>query len=152
MRHGVAQRKLGRNGSHRRAMLANLVASLILEGSIETTVTRAKEVRRVAERLITRAKGGTLHDRRIVISRMNYKEAVIKLFDDVAPRFADRPGGYSACCFRHTVLSSMRRYRRNRSTSASRRRILPESGTGNRCRRPIPWRPIGKNRVRISED
>ena len=92
MRHGVAQRKLGRNGSHRRAMLANLVASLILEG---TTVTRAKEVRRVAERLITRAKGGTLHDRRIVISRMNYKEAVIKLFDDVAPRFADRPGGYT---------------------------------------------------------
>ena len=76
-------------------MLANLVASLILEGSIETTVTRAKEVRRVAERLITRAKGGTLHDRRIVISRMNYKEAVIKLFDDVAPRFADRPGGYT---------------------------------------------------------
>ena len=95
MRHGVAQRKLGRNGIHRRAMLANLVASLILEGSIETTVTRAKEVRRVAERLITRAKGGTLHDRRIVISRMNYKEAVIKLFDDVAPRFADRPGGYT---------------------------------------------------------
>ena len=95
MRHGVVQRKLGRNGSHRRAMLANLVASLILEGSIETTVTRAKEVRRVAERLITRAKGGTLHDRRIVISRMNYKEAVIKLFDDVAPRFADRPGGYT---------------------------------------------------------
>ena len=59
---------------------------------------------------------------------------------------------HSACCFRHTVLSSMRRYRRNRSTSASRRRILPESGTGNRRRRPIPWRPIGKKWVRISED
>lgn len=95
MRHGVAQRKLGRNGSHRRAMLANLAASLILKGSIETTVTRAKELRRVVESLITRAKGGTLNDRRIVISRMNYKEAVIKLFDDVAPRFADRPGGYT---------------------------------------------------------
>lgn len=76
-------------------MLANMVASLILEGSIETTVTRAKEVRRVAERIITRAKGGTLNDRRIVISRMNYKEAVIKLFDTVAPRYADRPGGYT---------------------------------------------------------
>jgi large subunit ribosomal protein L17 len=95
MRHGVDHRKLGRNGSHRRAMLSNLVASLILEGSIETTVTRAKEVRRVAERIITRAKGGTLNDRRIVISRMNYKEAVIKLFDEVAPRYADRPGGYT---------------------------------------------------------
>jgi large subunit ribosomal protein L17 len=76
-------------------MLSNLVASLILQGSIETTVTRAKEVRRVAERIITRAKGGTLNDRRIVISRMNYKEAVIKLFDEVAPRYADRPGGYT---------------------------------------------------------
>ncbi|MGN0838321.1 MAG: 50S ribosomal protein L17 [Pyramidobacter sp.] len=95
MRHGVDHRKLGRSGSHRRAMLSNLVASLILQGSIETTVTRAKEVRRVAERIITRAKGGTLNDRRIVISRMNYKEAVIKLFDEVAPRYADRPGGYT---------------------------------------------------------
>lgn len=95
MRHGVDHRRLGRPGGHRRAMLANLVASLILEGSIETTVTRAKEVRRVAERLITRAKGGTLHDRRIVISRMNYKEAVNKLFDEVAPRYAERPGGYT---------------------------------------------------------
>lgn len=95
MRHGIALRKLGRNSSHRKAMLANLVASLILEGSIETTVTRAKEVRRVAERIITRAKGGTLHDRRIVISRMNHKAAVIKLFKEVAPRFASRPGGYT---------------------------------------------------------
>lgn len=95
MRHGIAMRKLGRKPSHRRAMLANMVASLILEGSIETTVTRAKEVRRVAERLITRAKGGTLADRRIVISRMNHKAAVIKLFDEVAPRFAERPGGYT---------------------------------------------------------
>ena len=95
MRHGFANRKLGRHSSHRKAMLANMVASLILEGSIETTVTRAKEVRRVAERIITRAKGGTLNDRRIVISRMNHKEAVIKLFDEVAPRFAERPGGYT---------------------------------------------------------
>jgi large subunit ribosomal protein L17 len=95
MRHGVDHRKLGRNGSHRRAMLANMVASLFIEGSIETTVTRAKEVRRVAERLITRAKGGTLNDRRIVISRMNYKEAVNKLFDEVAPRYTERPGGYT---------------------------------------------------------
>ena len=76
-------------------MLANLAASLILNGSIETTVTRAKEVRRVVESLITRAKGGTFNDRRIVIARMDYKEAVIKLFDEVAPRYADRPGGYN---------------------------------------------------------
>lgn len=108
MRHGVAQRKLGRNGSHRRAMLANLVASLILEGSIETTVTRAKEVRRVAERLITRAKGGTLHDRRIVISRMNYKEAVIKLFDDVAPALRIVPADTPASSVPVSVSATLR--------------------------------------------
>lgn len=95
MRHRIDTRKLGRDTSHRRAMLANLVASLIVEESIETTVTRAKEVRRVAERIITRAKGGTLHDRRLVIARMNHKEAVNKLFDDVAKRYTDRPGGYT---------------------------------------------------------
>lgn len=104
MRHHVDTRKLGRNGSHRRAMLANLVASLFIEESIETTVTRAKEVRRVAERLITRAKGGTLHDRRIVISRLNYKEAVNKLFDDVAKRYTERPGGYTRII--HTAYRS----------------------------------------------
>ena len=95
MRHRLDRRNLGRSSSHRRAMLANLAASLILNGSIETTVTRAKEVRRVVESLITRARGGTFNDRRIVISRMNHKEAVIKLFDEVAPKYANRPGGYT---------------------------------------------------------
>ena len=95
MRHRVDTRKLGRDTSHRKAMLANLVASLIIEESLETTVTRAKEVRRVAERIITRAKGGSLHDRRLVIARMNHKAAVNKLFDDVAPRYSERPGGYT---------------------------------------------------------
>jgi len=95
MRHRMDRRKLGRCGSHRRAMLANMVASLILEERIETTVAKAKEVRRVAEKLITRARGGSLQDRRIVISRLNRKDAVNKLFDDVAPRYAERPGGYT---------------------------------------------------------
>lgn len=95
MRHNIDTRKLGRPTAHRKAMLANLVASLIIEEQIETTVTRAKEVRRVAERIITRAKGGTLHDRRVVISRMNHKEAVNKLFDDVVKRYEGRPGGYT---------------------------------------------------------
>lgn len=95
MRHRIDTRKLGRPTSHRKAMLSNLVASLILEESIETTVTRAKEVRRVAERIITRARGGSLHDRRIVISKLNHKAAVNKLFNDVAKRYAERPGGYT---------------------------------------------------------
>jgi large subunit ribosomal protein L17 len=76
-------------------MLGNLAASLFLEGSIITTVTRAKELRRVAERLITKAKSGTLSDRRLVIARMPYKAAVISLFKDIAPRFAERNGGYT---------------------------------------------------------
>jgi large subunit ribosomal protein L17 len=76
-------------------MLGNLAASLFVEGSITTTVTRAKELRRVAERLITKAKSGTLADRRLVIARMPHKAAVISLFDNIAPRFADRNGGYT---------------------------------------------------------
>jgi large subunit ribosomal protein L17 len=77
------------------AMLSNMAASLFLEESITTTVTRAKELRRYAERLITRAKGGTIHDRRIVRSKMAHKEAAIKLFEDLAKRYANRPGGYT---------------------------------------------------------
>jgi large subunit ribosomal protein L17 len=76
-------------------MLGNLAASLFVEGSIVTTVTRAKELRRVAEKLITKAKSGTLADRRLVISRMPHKAAVTTLFKDLAPRFAERSGGYT---------------------------------------------------------
>lgn len=95
MNHRMNLRRLGRNGSHRKAMLGNLAASLFVEGSIVTTVTRAKELRRVAERLITKAKSGTLADRRLVIARMPHKTAVISLFNDIAPRYADRNGGYT---------------------------------------------------------
>ena len=76
-------------------MLGNLAASLFVEGSIVTTVTRAKELRRVAEKLITKAKSGTLTDRRLVISRMPHKAAVTTLFGDIAPRFKERNGGYT---------------------------------------------------------
>ena len=95
MNHRMNMRRLGRYGSHRRAMLGNLAASLFVEGSIITTVTRAKELRRVAERLITKAKSGTLADRRLVIARMPHKKAVLSLFNDVAPRYTERNGGYT---------------------------------------------------------
>jgi large subunit ribosomal protein L17 len=77
------------------AMLSNMTASLIMEEKITTTLLKAKELRRVSERLITRAKGGTLQDRRLVASRMQNKEAVKKLFDEISPRYANRPGGYT---------------------------------------------------------
>ena len=95
MRHRVDRRRLGRYGSHRMAMLSNLTADRFLEERLETTVTRAKEVRRVAERMITKAKVGDLHNRRIVASRMGNVKAVQKLFNDIAGRFSERQGGYT---------------------------------------------------------
>lgn len=96
MRHRMDHRTLGRYGSHRAAMLSNMAASLFLNGQLRTTVTRAKELRRVAEKLITRARGGSIHDRRIVRSRMPHKEAAVKLFDELAPRYASfEKGGYT---------------------------------------------------------
>jgi len=76
-------------------MLMNMAASLIIHESIETTLIRAKELRSYVEKLVTRAKGGSLHDRRIVISRLRNKEATLKLFNELAPRYANRPGGYT---------------------------------------------------------
>ena len=95
MRHRMNTRRLGRCSSHRWAMLGNMAASLFIEGSIVTTETRAKELRRVAEKLITKAKSGTLSDRRLVIARIPHKEAVIKLFDELGPKYAERNGGYT---------------------------------------------------------
>lgn len=95
MRHRVDTRKLGRPSGHRRSMMKNFAISLVMEERIVTTVARAKEVRRLVERLITRAKRGSLHDRRIVAARLNHKDATKKLFDELAPRYATRPGGYT---------------------------------------------------------
>jgi len=88
-------RKLGRPTDHRKAMLRNLVTSLLRNGKIETTETRAKETRRVAEKMITLAKRGDLHARRQVLAYI-YDETVVKsLFDDIAPKYAERNGGYT---------------------------------------------------------
>jgi large subunit ribosomal protein L17 len=95
MRHLKAGRKLGRNASHRLALMRNLSRALIEHGRIITTVAKAKEARRFFEKLVTLAKKGTLHARRLALSRLRDKEAVTKLFEDVAPRFADRQGGYT---------------------------------------------------------
>ena len=95
MRHRKHTFKVGRSPSHRRAMLANLASSLILEGRILTTVTKAKETRRLVERMITLGKDGTLHARRRAIAILHHPAAVRELFGKVAPRFANRPGGYT---------------------------------------------------------
>jgi len=94
MRHLKHGRKLGRTGSHRTATLRSLACALIQHEAVTTTVPKAKEARRFVERLITTARKGTLQARRRVASRQD-EAAAKKLFDDVAPRFADRPGGYT---------------------------------------------------------
>ena len=94
MRHKVAGWKLGRNTSHRRSLLRNLVTSVIVEERIETTVPKAKALRPLVEKMITLGKRGDLSARRQAGAYLMTKEAVNKLFDTVAPRFGDREGGY----------------------------------------------------------
>jgi large subunit ribosomal protein L17 len=94
MRHRKAGYKLGRNTSHRRAMLRNLVTSIILEDRVETTVTKAKAARPHVEKLVTLGKRGDLHSRRQALAYLQTREAVSRLFETVAPRYGDRNGGY----------------------------------------------------------
>ena len=95
MRHRVAGRRLGRTSSHRRALRRALIVSLFRHESITTTPAKAKEVRPLAERLITRAKKGGLANYRYVLAELQDKAVVKKLFNEIAPRYADRPGGYT---------------------------------------------------------
>jgi large subunit ribosomal protein L17 len=95
MYHGAGYRKLGRKTAHRLAMFANAANSLIEHERIETTLPKAKELRRVVERLVTKGKKGSLHDRRNVFSFLRSEDSVKKLFDKLAPRFKDRQGGYT---------------------------------------------------------
>src|SRR5690349_20551518 len=101
MRHLKAGRKLGRNATHRLALMRNLARALIEHERIITTVEKAKEARRFVEKLITLAKRGTLHARRTALSRLPDKEAVRKLFNEIGPRFATRAGGYTRVIKRH---------------------------------------------------
>jgi large subunit ribosomal protein L17 len=94
MRHRKAGTKLGRNTSHRRALLRNLVTSLILEERVETTLPKAKAVRPQVEKIITLGKRGDVSARRLVAGYLMTREAVDKLFDTIAPRMGDRNGGY----------------------------------------------------------
>lgn len=88
-------RKLGRNTAHRNSMLRGMVTYLIENGSIETTLTRAKEVRAMAEKMITLGKKNTLASRRQAFAYITKREVVTKLFDEIAPKYADRNGGYT---------------------------------------------------------
>src|ERR1700733_4790560 len=101
MRHRNAGRTLGRNATHRLALFRNLTRALIEHGRIITTVAKAKEVRPFIEKLITLAKKGSLHARRLVLARLHDKEATTKLFKEIAEGYKDRPGGYTRVIKRH---------------------------------------------------
>ena len=94
MRHGMVGRKLNRTASHRKAMFANMAASLIEHEQIVTTLPKAKEIRPIVEKLVTLGKKGDLHARRQAISQIGSSELVAKLFAAIAPRYANRNGGY----------------------------------------------------------
>ncbi|MGA2963736.1 MAG: 50S ribosomal protein L17 [Candidatus Korobacteraceae bacterium] len=104
MRHRVAGWKLGRNTEHRRALLRNLVTSLIVEERIETTVTKAKAMRSHVEKMITLGKRGDVAARRLAAAYLMTRSAVDKLFDTISPRFGDREGGYT-----RIVLTGLRK-------------------------------------------
>jgi large subunit ribosomal protein L17 len=95
MRHGKKFNHLGRQTAHRKSMLANMACSLIEHKRINTTVAKAKALKQFVEPMITKSKTDTTHSRRIVMSRLRQKDAVIELFRDVAVKVGDRPGGYT---------------------------------------------------------
>ncbi len=94
MRHRQSGRKLNRNSSHRKAMFSNMAASLMRHEVIRTTLPKAKELRRVAEPLITMARTDSVHKRRLAFARLRDRDMVTKLFNELGPRYKDRPGGY----------------------------------------------------------
>ncbi len=95
MRHGHGLRKLNRTSSHRLAMLRNMMNSLLTHETIKTTLPKAKELRRVVEPMITLAKEPTLANRRLAFDRLRDRDVVVKLFNELGPRFTARPGGYT---------------------------------------------------------
>jgi large subunit ribosomal protein L17 len=95
MRHGHGLRKLNRTSEHRLAMLRNMMNSLLTHEVIKTTVPKAKELRRVVEPMITLAKVATVANRRLAFDRLRDRDVVVKLFNELGPRFAARPGGYT---------------------------------------------------------
>ena len=95
MRHGNGYRKLNRTHEHRKAMFANMVCSLVEHEQITTTLPKAKELKRITDKVITLAKKGSLHSRRLLLARVKQEAVVKKLIDVLAPRYSERSGGYS---------------------------------------------------------
>ena len=104
MRHRTKGRKFGREADHRKLMMKNLVVSLITHGRITTTVAKAKEMRSLSERVIQYGKNGSLHHKRLAFAVLKNHQLVKRLFDEIAPQYANRPGGYT-----RIIKTTMRR-------------------------------------------
>ncbi len=131
MRHGKTLRKLNRTASHRTAMFANMAAALIQHEQIVTTLPKAKELRPIVEKLVTLAKRGDLHARRLAVSRVRDEAMVRKLFETLGPRYQDRNGGYTR------VLKAGFRYGDNAPVAVIEfvDRDVAAKGAGDRARR-----------------
>ena len=130
MRHHKTGRKLGRNSSHRKAMYRNMATSLFKYGQLETTDAKAKELRPIAEKLITLAKKGDLHSRRLALSYMNEKSVTHKLFDDIKNGYLNRQGGYLR------VLKNG--FRRGDGAAVSIVQLLPTEGVKKKTKKNQP--------------
>jgi large subunit ribosomal protein L17 len=95
MRHLKGTKKFNRTTAHKKAMFSNMLVSFFSHESIKTTTTKAKELRKISEKIITRAKEPTLHNKRIVLKKIKDRDVVAKLFDEIAPRYKNLPGGYT---------------------------------------------------------
>jgi len=138
MRHRLSGRRLGRGSSHQKAMFRSLASSLIIHEHLETTDARAKELRRVVDRLVTLGKKGSLHARRQAFKFLNNHQLVQKLFDEIAPRFSDRPGGYTRLIKSRIRFADSAPMTFVRFTSAD----LPESSEKEEVSAPVESKTI----------
>jgi len=138
MRHRKNVDKLGRTASHRRALMANMASALIVNKKIKTTTAKAKVLRSFIERLVTKARRGDLHSRRMVLKHIPRKDVAQELFEEIAPKYTDRPGGYTRITKigqRHTDAADMafiefigfeRVYKKKKETSQTERKKRKE--------------------------
>ena len=144
MRHRESGRKLNRNSSHRKAMFRNMAASLMEHEAIKTTLPKAKELRRVAEPLITMAKSDSVANRRLAFARLRDREMVTKLFNELGPRYKERPGGYLRilkCGVRTGDKAQMATRFISRSTRCSRSRALSQLNKHNNNHKLVSLKP-----------
>ena len=139
MRHKLKGRKLSRNTGHRNSLLKNLSTSLILNESINTTLPKAKELKRYAEKIIHKAKTDSLHNRRLVISKIGSTDAYKKLFEDIGNRYKDRNGGYTRIIKipSSSTQSKIKSFFRKGDGAAMARIELVEGTTSNLQSKPV---------------